>query len=617
MSSGTRINSTGNQANARLRNAIVYNPAPHDVNDNPTGMLDFLRLLQHRYSVVLGQLPSGDSLQRQSFRRLQKSLAFSEAVLEKGDLIGRHPDHPCHIAILGPTQAGKSSVVNWLLGGNLAEVSPLAGYTVHPQGFAQIADTGRLDELSGYFRCYLRTHRGELNHGQLDCYSLDTLTSDESTGLLQDCVVWDTPDFDSVHADEYRDAVLRVAALADIIVLVVSKDKYADLSVWEFMSLLASLTQPTLIVLNKTDAESAERLPPSLREKWRTRREDEPAYIEALPYLPAGRRMSDLEDERTRLLHHLQKLRLQVKRQDYPQRARSLIKYHWPNWTYAIHEEHRLSADWDQRVCHALHDSLDRYQRDYLNHPLHYETFQRALAELLTLLEIPGLGGTLLAARRAVTWPVRQLTRWGRRHRQDADRQAGEAAVLNQLAEQALTHINESLLLNAGETIHEQTWWRHLNGQLLKEKPVLLAEFGTATRAYMMNFQPEIEKTAQHLYEHLKKSPAVLNTLRATRVTTDAAALAIALHTGGIGVQDLVIAPAMLSLTSLLTESALGRYMYRASEQLKRTQLTQVEALFESKIRQPLANLPRNLDSDSRLDISPDTLAVAESRLHQ
>jgi predicted GTPase len=277
MSSGTRINSTGNQANARLRNAIVYNPAPHDVNDNPTGMLDFLRLLQHRYSVVLGQLPSGDSLQRQSFRRLQKSLAFSEAVLEKGDLIGRHPDHPCHIAILGPTQAGKSSVVNWLLGGNLAEVSPLAGYTVHPQGFAQIADTGRLDELSGYFRCYLRTHRGELNHGQLDCYSLDTLTSDESTGLLQDCVVWDTPDFDSVHADEYRDAVLRVAALADIIVLVVSKDKYADLSVWEFMSLLAPLTQPTLIVLNKTDAESAERLPPSLREKWRTRREAEPA----------------------------------------------------------------------------------------------------------------------------------------------------------------------------------------------------------------------------------------------------------------------------------------------------------------------------------------------------
>lgn len=593
----------------------MYNPPPQDVNDNPIGMLDFLRLLQHRYSIVLGQLPSGDSLQRQSFRRLQKSLAFSEAVLEKDELIGRHPDHPCHIAILGPTQAGKSSVVNWLLGGNLAEVSPLAGYTVHPQGFALVADTARLDELSGYFRGYLRTHRGELNHGQLDCYSLDTLASDESSSLLQDCVIWDTPDFDSVHADDYRDAVLRVAALADIIVLVVSKDKYADLSVWEFMTLLAPLNQPTLIVLNKTDAESAELLPSSLREKWRTSRKDEPAYIEALPYLPASRRMSDLESERMRLLHHLQKLRTQVKRQDYPQRARSLIKRHWPSWTCAIHEEHRLSADWDQRVRLALHDSLDRYQRDYLNHPLHYETFQRALAELLTLLEIPGLGGTLLAARRAVTWPVRQLTRLGRRHRQDADRQAGEAAVLNQLAEHALTRINESLLLNAGDTIHEQTWWRHLNGQLLKEKPILLSAFGTATRAYMTDFQPEIEKTAQSLYEHLKKSPAVLNTLRATRVTTDAAALAIALHTGGIGVQDLVIAPAMLSLTTLLTESALGRYMHRASEQLKRTQLAKVEALFESQIRQPLANLPRNLDPGSRLDISPDTLAAAESRL--
>ncbi len=37
---------------------------------------------------------------------------------------------------MGPTQVGKSTVVNLLLGKRVAEVSPLAGYTIHPQGFA-------------------------------------------------------------------------------------------------------------------------------------------------------------------------------------------------------------------------------------------------------------------------------------------------------------------------------------------------------------------------------------------------------------------------------------------------------------------------------------------------
>ena len=42
---------------------------------------------------------------------------------------------PPQVAVLGPTQTGKSTLVNVLLGHAAAEVSPLAGFTVHPQGF--------------------------------------------------------------------------------------------------------------------------------------------------------------------------------------------------------------------------------------------------------------------------------------------------------------------------------------------------------------------------------------------------------------------------------------------------------------------------------------------------
>ena len=61
----------------------------------------------------------------------------------------------------------------------------------------------------------------------------------------------------------------------------------------------------------------------------------------------------------------------------------------------------------------------------------------------------------------------------------------------------------------------------------------------------------------------------LLNSLRATRVTTDAAVIALALHTGGIGVHDLVIAPSMLTVTSLLAESAIGSYMHNVEADLK------------------------------------------------
>ena len=82
-----------------------------------------------------------------------------------------------------------------------------------------------------------------------------------------------------------------------------------------------------------------------------------------------------------------------------------------------------------------------------------------------------------------------------------------------------------------------------------------------------------MEKTAQRLYHKLQEQPLVLNSLRATRVTTDAAAIALTLQMGGIGVHDLIFAPAMLTVTSLLAESAIGSYMHKVEHELKQHQL--------------------------------------------
>lgn len=603
-------NSTGRPA-PRPRNAIVYNPGL--LNSTIPAMLSFLRLLKQRYESVLGALGDDNEPRQRELRRNLQTLTFAEAFLEKGELNRAHPGHPLQIAVLGPTQAGKSSVVNWLLDKNLAEVSPLAGFTVHPQGFAAVADPASLAWLDGYFRQYQRRSRADLPAGRYDCYALEETTLDERRGPLKNSVLWDTPDFDSVDAEDYRRAVLRVAALADVTILVLSKDKYADLTVWEFMALLEPLGQPTLLCLNKIEPASYPALAESLRDKWRATRRDTPPPIVPLPYLEnsdAGS-LAPLREERAEFLADLEKARHAAHRDRHGGHARRLVEAHWQDWVAPVKLEHTLQAEWLHLVEDATADSIKRYKRDYLNHPHHYETFQRAVAELLTLLEIPGIGGALVAARRAVTWPMRQLVKLGRRRPATPD--GTESTILNQALQHLLIRVGENLLLRRDEGAMEQAWWREISTLFRDDKAVLAHKFDKAANDYLRAFRPEIDQTAHRLYDHLREHPAVLNGLRATRVTTDAAALAVALHTGGIGVQDFIIAPAILSLTSMLTESALGRYMDKAADELRRKQMAAVEKLFRDTLQAHLIRLPGRLEADRRFDIPPEFLEAAST----
>ena len=50
----------------------------------------------------------------------------------------------------------------------------------------------------------------------------------------------------------------------------------------------------------------------------------------------------------------------------------------------------------------------------------------------------------------------------------------------------------------------------------------------------------------------------MLNTLRATRMSADIAAVVVAIKTGTVGVSEALLTPAMLSVTSTLTEGAVG-----------------------------------------------------------
>jgi 50S ribosome-binding GTPase len=582
-------------------------------------MLDFIRLLIQRYRTVhCHARPSptaGSSLNQQLH-----SLTLTEAFLEKGLLQQSHPKMPIQIAVMGPTQAGKSSAVNLLLQRNLAVVSPLAGFTVHPQGFSRNSKEDDPQWLLDYFSHYQRFERGTLPPERHDCYVYASAGSDPSHPLPP-CVIWDTPDFDSIDAEGYRESVLRCAALADVILLLVSKDKYADQSVWDMMSLLEPLGQPTVICLNKILEENRLIILRSLQQKWKSARSDAPAALTALPYRdPADVPTDASQQALAHLFEDLNKAITAVERNRHPQQAYELLKQHWTAWLAPITAEHDTLIEWRALVDQAVKQALTMYRRDYLDHPHHYETFKRALAELLTLLEIPGLATALARTRQAITWPVRQLVKLAKRERREdgAEQYGQEMVTLKQIQEHLFIQLADRILVKSEEEFEQARWWKEMGRQLRTEKPVIASEFLQTMQHYERSFQPEIEASAHQLYNKLKQQPATLNSLRATRITTDAAAVALALKTGGIGLHDFILTPAVLSLTSMLAESALGSHMNKIAAKLKQRQFEIVERdLFNNVLQKQLLRLPQRLDDSEQFNIPLETLQAAEDKLEQ
>ena len=566
-------------------------------------MLEFIQLLNQRYQAIIASLKKSDP-RLVLFQQRVEELLFAEAFIRKGNLLDSSPNTPIQIAVIGPTQVGKSTVANLILNTQLAKVSPLAGYTVHPQGFCNQVGLQDCLDLQNYFGRFQQLKQQELSAERHDCYSLTE--NNINSSLLPECVFWDTPDFDSIDSDDYKEGVIRTIALADIIVLMVSKEKYADQSVWEMMSMIEPFHQPTLICVNKLVEETEEIIIRSLEEKWQQSRKD--SFPETVPlFYQKQKGMPDWPTSKDKLFFKLKKQVSNKKHFDY---QRDLLDKYWHSWMEPVVAEHEAVRLWCSMVDQNIDQALLEYKRDYLDHPHYYDTFQNALVELLNLLEIPGIAGVLTKTRRVLTWPVRKMMAMGKTL---VSPESQEETLLNQIGEHLLISFSDQLLEKIDSDTKQSRWWKDSYCLVRDQRKEILAEYEAAVDQYCISFKQEIGTTANRLYDKLSEQPFLLNSLRATRITTDAAAIALIIQTGGIGPHDLVITPAMLSITSLLTESAIGSYMNRVEVELKQHQLHTVKNdLFIACLKQALYALPEQLSDKSRFNISPELLEKAE-----
>jgi GTPase SAR1 family protein len=572
-------------------------------------MLEFIQLIKQRYQTVLQQL---DKKHPQYFEYQQRieQLWYAEAFIRKGLLIQAYPKFPLQIALIGPTQAGKSTLVNLLLNSDQAGVSPLAGYTVHPHGFCHNLSPDDCRGMQAYFEHFQCLDETLLSQKRFDCYSLSS--SHSLSKLLPPCVLWDTPDFDSIDAADYREGVIRTIALADVLVLVVSKEKYADQSVWEVLKTITHFQQPILICVNKLNTGNETEILNSLNQKWQQHRSD--PLPEIIPLL--FQKQSGYPEWPSHQFPKVFKQALKRGHSQHFSQQQQCLQHYWQDWLAPIKAEHQAQRSWQLWVDECLLQAQTAYQRDFLDHPHHNETFQAALLNLLNLLEIPGIAKALGKTRRFMTWPMRKLIELSKN---ESNSLAGqENVILSLLGEHVMLQLADKLLERNETETQPSIWWNDIAALLRQKKLTILHDYNVEVNSYHLSFQQDIEAAAQRLYVKLQDQPMILNSLRATRTTTDITAILLALQTGGIGVHDLFLTPFMLSMSSLLAESAIGSYMHKVEYDLKQQQLLTVKTrLFSQCLQQRLYALPSLSQNPKRFNISASLCQQAEQQLKE
>lgn len=190
-------------------------------------------------------------------------------------------------AVVGGTNIGKSLIFNHLAGEDASAVSPLAAGTKHPvclcpPGFD---DPATLERLFAGFEL-------EPWHASADALQdseRDLLFWRVGKNVPPRLLLLDTPDIDSDRQVNWRRAD-GVRHVADVLVAVLTQQKYNDAAVKQFFRKVAEADKPVIVVFNQCDLEGDREYWPHWLETFCESIGGRPDLVYVVPYDRQGAR---------------------------------------------------------------------------------------------------------------------------------------------------------------------------------------------------------------------------------------------------------------------------------------------------------------------------------------
>ena len=177
-------------------------------------------------------------------------------------------DNPLTIVVGGPTGAGKSTLVNTLLGEPLTQSGAIRPTTRHPVLLHRAEDEAALSP-ERFLPTLPRTRTSGMNAGSQALPGLDpkiarALIPITTSALPQGIALIDAPDIDSV-SEENRTLAKELLSAADLWLFVTTANRYADAVPWELLHEAAARSIAIAVVLNRVPEGDEEAIENDLR----------------------------------------------------------------------------------------------------------------------------------------------------------------------------------------------------------------------------------------------------------------------------------------------------------------------------------------------------------------
>jgi energy-coupling factor transporter ATP-binding protein EcfA2 len=150
-------------------------------------------------------------------------------------------DAPLLVLLLGPTGAGKSSLLNTIAGAEVSKAGVLRPTTRDAVVYASEGDSDRI-----------------LSSGRFAGITRDRLKLAAAPASSDGVAVIDAPDIDSVELDN-RELADVLVETCDLCVFVTTATRYADLVPWEVLRRVRERGLPLVVVLNRVPADEEDR----------------------------------------------------------------------------------------------------------------------------------------------------------------------------------------------------------------------------------------------------------------------------------------------------------------------------------------------------------------------
>ncbi|MCX7667159.1 MAG: 50S ribosome-binding GTPase [Gemmataceae bacterium] len=505
---------------------------------------------------------------------------------------------PLHIAVVGGAGAGKSTIVNFLIGKNVAEANPQAGYTRHPTAYVTGNDSISWTGHIGFLGPLRRLDRDEPSNFDEDVYKVRRVY-DAPENPLGEVVIWDCPDMTTWAAGNYVSRLVEVAGLADLIVYVASDERYNDRVPTEFLELLVRAGKPCLVVLTKMRESQAS----SLCEHFRN--EVYPRVIQQLS--TSGPQVSTTSPPVLAVPHltpeeladpvgKAARYRVAILNQllvfaSQPELARKRVVRNSIEFlknqvaellSFARHDVEALNS-WSALVASSKADFQERYRSEFLGGE-NFRKFDEAREKLLNLLELPGGGKFISLVLQTLRTPYRFL----------------RDLVVSLLLRPSSGSVNEKTVLEEGlrawlENLQAEAvrragshpMWKHLaegfSGDLRQQA---IDRFHLSFRDFQLSSTDEIEAAARMVTVGLENNPAALGTLRGGKLTLELTAIGLGFWAGGLNWPTLIYIPLFVSLAHQGVELIVHQYVEDKRAAVRNTK----ELAVLQKMATPLAD---------------------------